>query len=134
MFQVCGLHPKYSKLEESLRDDSRKWQNLTVGRVTVWCQDVDKGGAWREVPSGRRQPRASAASQEREDKGSAGGGGDRNNRGGGAPQRDAPKGPPRTKEEAEAQNDPFYVRGWITVQRIRNAIKRNKLCHICDGV
>ena len=33
MFQVCGIHPKYSKLEESLRDGSRKWQDLTVGRV-----------------------------------------------------------------------------------------------------
>ena len=43
-------------------------------------------------------PRASAASQEREDKGSAGGGGDRN---------------PRTKEEAEAQNYIFYVRGFM---------------------
>ena len=50
-------------------DGSRKWQDLTVGRVTAWCQNADKIGNWREVRSGRRQPRASATSQEREDKG-----------------------------------------------------------------
>ena len=79
-------------------------------------------------------PRASAASQEREDKGSAGGGGDRDNCGGGVPQRDAPKGPPRTKEETEAQNDPFYVRDFMSDRRIEKALRCDKLCPLCGWV
>ena len=108
---------------------------MTVDRVTAWCQDVDKNGNWREVRSDRRQLRASAVSQEREDKGSAGGGGDCNNRGGGALQPDASKGPPRTKEEAEAQTDSFYVRDFMSDRRIEKAlIMRDKLCPLCGGV
>ena len=44
MFQVRGLNPKYSKLELSLKDGTRKWQNLTLSKVSEWCKDVDKEG------------------------------------------------------------------------------------------
>ena len=107
---------------------------MTVDRVTAWCQDVDKNGNWREVRSDRRQLRASAVSQEREDKGSAGGGGNCNNRGGGALQPDASKGPPRTKEEAEAQTDSFYVRDFMSDRRIEKALRCDKLCPLCGWV
>ena len=56
------------------------------------------------------------------------------NRGGGTPQRDTPTAPPKSKEEAEAQGGPFYVRGFVSNSRIENAIKRDKLCPICGGV
>ena len=44
------------------------------------------------------------------------------------------RGPPKNREEAEAQNDPFYIRGFMDNLRITNTVRRSKLCPFCDGV
>ena len=85
---------------------------------------MDKEKGWIKVTNTRRNPRASAADQ----------GQDSTDGGGADQQRDVPTGPPKTKAEAEAQGNPFYVRGFMSDNRIKRAIRRSNLCPMCGGV
>ena len=103
-----GLNPRYSKLEENLRDGTRKWQDLAIATVTAWCKDVDKNGNWREVRGCRRhypllvRSRRTKAQLVEEATAATG-----------VAALCSVTRPRRLpgllKEEAEEQNDPFYV-------------------------
>ena len=94
---------------------------------------MDKEGGWTEVKSSRRQARASAAYQGcRGGRGGRGGGGRGDNTS--DQQQSEIKGPPKNREEAFAQNDPFYIRGFMGDLRITNGVRRSKLCPFCGGV
>ena len=77
------LNPKYAKLETSLKDGTRKWQDLVLSKVTEWCKEVDKEGGWTKVTNTHRQSRALAADQGQDPKDGRGVRDNHSRRGGG---------------------------------------------------